>query len=84
MSGVDVATSAPVDDSRTVAPAVLQQRAPAVRYIDPSQSNVIMESGTKSASVSAMSFSCKADTLEGLCLTLKCRHDRKDCFTLKS
>ena len=37
--------------SRTVAPAVLQQRAPSVRYIDANQSNIIMESGTKSPTV---------------------------------
>ncbi|CAL8464871.1 g4406 [Coccomyxa elongata] len=51
MSGLQVGSSdAPVDESRTVAPAVLQQHTPAVRYINPSQSNVIMESGTKSPS----------------------------------
>lgn len=57
MSGLQVgSTDAPVDESRTVAPAVLQQHTPAVRYINPSQSNVIMESGTKSPSVSLASF----------------------------
>lgn len=43
---------APSTSSRTVAPAVLQQLAPSVRYIDPAQSDLIMESGTKSATVS--------------------------------
>ena len=43
---------APSTSSRTIAPAVLQQRAPAIRYIDPAQSDAIMESGTKSSTVS--------------------------------
>ncbi len=57
MSGLQVGSAdAPVDESRTVAPAILQQHTPAVRYIDPAQSNVVMESGTKSPSVSLASF----------------------------
>lgn len=43
---------APATNSNTVAPAVLQQRAPSVRYIDAAQSDAIMESGTKSSTVS--------------------------------
>ena len=38
--------------ARTAAPPVLQQRAPSIRYIDAAQSDAIMESGTKSATVS--------------------------------
>ncbi len=41
--------------SRTAAPSVLQQRAPSIRYIDAKQSDAIMESGTKSATVSQLS-----------------------------
>jgi hypothetical protein len=52
MSGLEVGATASAPDTRTVAPAVLEQHTPAVRYIDPKQSNVIMESGTKSPSVS--------------------------------
>ena len=40
--------------SRTAAPPVLQQRAPSLRYIDAKQSDAIMESGTKSATVSQL------------------------------
>ena len=40
--------------SRTAAPPVLQQRAPSIRYIDAKQSDAIMESGTKSATVSQL------------------------------
>ena len=35
----------------TVAPSVLEERAPAIRYIDAAQSNIIMESGTKNPTV---------------------------------
>ena len=46
----------PADASpNTVAPSVLEERAPSVRYIDPAQSNIIMESGTKSPTVRAAS-----------------------------
>ena len=41
------------DDGHTVAPAILRQHTPSIRYIDPNQSNVIMESGTKSPNVRA-------------------------------
>ncbi len=57
MSGAsNPATEAPAPStvSRTVAPAVLQQLAPSVRYVDPAQSGVIMESGTKSPTVSPL------------------------------
>ena len=57
MSGAsNPATEAPAPStiSRTVAPAVLQQLAPSVRYVDPAQSGVIMESGTKSPTVSRL------------------------------
>lgn len=50
-SAADSAMSSP-SSGRTVQPAVLAQKAPAVRYINPSQSNIIMESGTKSPNVS--------------------------------
>ena len=55
------ATEAPAPStvSRTVAPAVLQQLAPSVRYVDPAQSDVIMESGTKSPTVSPRSPPCR-------------------------
>lgn len=53
----DAAPGAPTADApNTVAPAVLEQHTPSIRYIDPSQSNVIMESGTKSANVSTTLF----------------------------
>ena len=57
MSGAsNPATEAPAPStvSRTVAPAVLQQLAPSVRYLDPAQSDVVMESGTKSPTVSRL------------------------------
>lgn len=57
MSGAsNPATEAPAPSavSRTVAPAVLQQLAPSVRYLDPAQSDVMMESGTKSPTVSRL------------------------------
>ncbi len=57
MSGAsNPATEAPAPStvSRTVAPAVLQQLAPSVRYVDPAQSGLIMESGTKSPTVSPL------------------------------
>ncbi len=60
MSGLEVGTTAAASDTRTVAPAVLQQHTPAVRYIDPAQSDVIMESGTKSPSVSLTSLHSSA------------------------
>ncbi len=68
MSGTETANTtaaaATPTGSRTVAPVVLQQHAPAVRYIDPSQSNVIMESGTKSPTVSNhRPFSARAPIL---------------------
>ena len=53
--GSPATTQAPAPgpaSSRTVAPPVLQQRAPSIRYIDVRQSDAIMESGTKSATVS--------------------------------
>ncbi len=47
----DGAESDALPAANTVAPSVLELRAPSIRYIDPAQSNIIMESGTKSPSV---------------------------------
>ena len=69
MSGAsNPATEAPAPSvvSRTVAPAVLQQLAPSVRYVDPAQSDIIMESGTKSPTVSPCPPLCKLYRQSGL------------------
>jgi hypothetical protein len=51
MTTDETSANAP-NDPKTMAPAVLEQHTPAIRYIDPSQSNIIMESGTKNPTVS--------------------------------
>ena len=64
--------------SRTVSPPVLQQRTPSIRYIDAKQSDAIMESGTKSASVSRLPAAAQCYLLYQIMLLRRSRATSAD------